>query len=131
MPAHLDVAHVAREHAKHRARLVYDDGVRLAADERGGLFHFKFKVVVDDGFQDVIKSPHLVAAHGELRHVRHKDDHDLGVHLAKFLRCRHAVQQRKLYVHEHEVVYGFIIGQKRDGIAVHRRFKLKLAFRFF
>lgn len=26
MPAHLDVAHVAREHAKHRARLVYDDG---------------------------------------------------------------------------------------------------------
>ena len=68
-----------------------------------GLVHAHAEVEVGDGLDDEVERVDLVAAHGVLGEVGHKDD---GGHLvvgAQEVRGLHAVDAGHLDVHEHEV----------------------------
>ena len=69
---------------------------------------------------DVVQRIHLIALDRKLGHVGHKDQDDLPVDLPQAVGCLHAVDAWQLDVHEHDVIVGTVMFQKRRRIPEDR-----------
>ena len=113
---HLNVADLPQQQPLGAGRQHHHDALGCSAPARRGAVQLDAQRPILGRLDDVVQRIHLIALDRKLGHVGHKDQDDLPVDLPQAVGRLHAVDARQLNVHEHDVIVGTVMFQKRCRI---------------